>query len=163
MAKITEEDIVEFLEDKIEQLQKELRKTQAVLETLKGSHEIDEVKLKKKEKKIIKSTIAQAEKADKKDKATRKSSAKSTAKTKKTTPVQVSLEDKINTALAQGPGFREDIVKLLLENEPEADPKKVNKAVANKLSVLLKDKKIVGEKEGVKYKYSSLPTETNKS
>ncbi|SDS65614.1 hypothetical protein SAMN05216490_1556 [Mucilaginibacter mallensis] len=151
MAKITEQDIVEFLEDKIEQLKKELRKTQIALETLKGIHEIDEVKLKKKERKIIKSTIAQA---DKKEKTSRKSAGKSTAKAKKTAPIQVSLEDKINTALTQGAAFREDIVKKILEQELNADAKKVDKAVANKLSALLKDKKIHAVKEGAKYKYN---------
>lgn len=153
MAKITEADIVEFLEEKIEQLQKELSKTQAVLKTLKGTHEIDEVKLKKKEKKIIKSTISQAGKADKKEKD------KSSSKSKPTKVVQVSLEDKINQALAQAPGFREDIVSLIHASEPDTDQKKLDKAVANKLSVLLKDKKIQGVKEGVKYKYSPVAPE----
>lgn len=157
MAKITEQDIITFLESKIEGLQKELRKSQAAIDAIKGSDGLDQVKLKKKENKIIKAAKSQSVKEKKNQKTIRKGAIANKAKPASVVRQQnqiKKLQDKINQALSQGPAYREAIVSTIHSGEPETDLKKLDKAVANKLSSMLKSKMVQGEKEGVKYKYS---------
>lgn len=69
MAKITEEDLTEFLEEKITRLQTKLLKARKVLETLKETHKVADVKLKKKELNSIKN-----DRSDKRKKGKKKTS-----------------------------------------------------------------------------------------
>jgi hypothetical protein len=57
MAKITEEELTDFLQVKIKKLEDKLLK--ANLQTLKNTHQVSAVKLKKKEVNIIKSSRAE--------------------------------------------------------------------------------------------------------
>jgi hypothetical protein len=59
MAKITEEELTDFLQVKIKKLEDKLLKAKADLQTLKNTHQVSAVKLKKKEVNIIKSSRAE--------------------------------------------------------------------------------------------------------
>ncbi|QNL49683.1 soluble adenylyl cyclase-like protein [Olivibacter sp. SDN3] len=65
------------------------------------------------------------------------------------------LDQKISYALTQiGTGYKDDILEVLNKAQPEADPYKVEKAVAVRLSYLLKNDFIQATKHGRSYKYS---------
>ena len=68
------------------------------------------------------------------------------------------LDQKISYALTKiGSGYREDILDVLHREQPEKDPHKVEKAVAVRLSYLLKNDFIQAVKNGRSYKYSLIP------
>ncbi|KAA8485348.1 hypothetical protein BDE36_2108 [Arcticibacter tournemirensis] len=54
MSKVTEKDVIRLLEERVEKLQNNIKKTEAALAVLTGSDESDKTKLKKKDRKIIK-------------------------------------------------------------------------------------------------------------
>ena len=65
------------------------------------------------------------------------------------------LDQKISFALTQlGQGFREDILEVILQQQNELDPYKLEKLVAVRLCYLLKQGFIQGHKIGRRYEYS---------
>jgi len=69
------------------------------------------------------------------------------------------LDYKISYALTQlGAGYRDDILEVIHKAQPEIDPYKVEKAVAVRLSYLLKNEFIQAKKHGRSYKYSLIKT-----
>ncbi len=146
MAKVTEQDVIAFLNDKITSLNVELKKTQAALEAFTtGPAPVAE-------RPAISDNQISA-----KSKRGRKSSVKKEVKTLEA-PAEFDKNGKLDGKVAyilasNGPLFNTDIIEKLKELEPEKDPDKLTKAVMVKLSALHKAGKIKGEKEGRKFKY----------
>ncbi|GAA4793857.1 hypothetical protein GCM10023231_22750 [Olivibacter ginsenosidimutans] len=68
------------------------------------------------------------------------------------------LDQKISYALTKiGAGYKDDILDVINKAQPEMDPYKVEKAVAVRLSYLLKNDFIQATKNGRSYKYSFRP------
>lgn len=65
------------------------------------------------------------------------------------------LDHKISYALTNvGQGFKEDILDVLQQAQPELDPYKLEKVVAVRLSYLLKNGFIEGRKIGRRFEYT---------
>ncbi|WP_134090691.1 soluble adenylyl cyclase-like protein [Olivibacter sp. XZL3] len=65
------------------------------------------------------------------------------------------LDNKISYALTNvGQGFKEDILDVLQQAQPDLDPYKLEKVVAVRLSYLLKNGFIEGRKIGRRFEYS---------
>lgn len=147
MAKVTEQDVIAFLKDKIESLNSELKKTQAALDAFSG-----------------KAASAPREKAADPDAVTapKRRGRKPTVKKDVVKPLDIpqefdpsgKLDGKVAFVLStSGPLFNTEIIEKLKELEPEKDPVKLEKAVMVKLSALHKAGRIQGQKEGRKFKY----------
>lgn len=64
------------------------------------------------------------------------------------------LDDKISFALSTSKsGLKEDIMKVLTEQQPELDADKLRNALGVRLSYLLKSGRIAGKKQGRTYHY----------
>lgn len=148
MAKVTEQDVIAFLKDKISTLHAELKKTQAALDAFSG--------IPAPAAPVSASVSAGAEPA--KSRRGRKPSVKKDIVRPLNAPSEfdpsAKLDGKIAYVLSQGsPLFNTEIIERLKELEPEKDPDKLGKAVMVKLSALHKAGRIKGEKEGRKFKY----------
>lgn len=65
------------------------------------------------------------------------------------------LDDKISFALTKlKKAYKEEILDVLIENQPTIDVVKLQNAVGVRLSYLLKNNMIAGEKHGRKFNYS---------
>lgn len=64
------------------------------------------------------------------------------------------LDDKISFALSTSKsGLKEDIMKVLTEQQPDLDVNKLRNALGVRLSYLLKNGRIAGKKQGRTYHY----------
>lgn len=147
MAKVTEQDVIIYLKDKLASLNAELKKTQAALNAFTGSTE-----------EVPAAKPAVSAEAPIKAKRGRKPAVKKPAVKLLDVPEQFDAGAKLDSKVAyvlgnSGPLFNTEIIEKLKELEPDKDPDKLTKAVMVKLSALHKAGKIQGEKEGRKFKY----------
>lgn len=148
MAKVTEQDVVAFLKDKIANLNAELKRTQAALEAFTTAGTTPPEK-----QAILESSAPARSKRGRKPSAARKEPVK-TLEAPSEFDQSGKLDSKIAYVLASnGPSFNTEIIEKLKELEPGKDPDKLNKAIMVKLSALHKAGKIQGAKEGRKFKY----------
>jgi predicted metal-dependent hydrolase len=162
MSKVTLEDVIDVLKQRIDKLTKELSLTQRALEILMESPENPAEKLKKKERKVIKEAKKNIKKQQESTHSAESDQAPAINGKKKTSAAHLIpyhsnllLQDKIAYVLNQSsPATKEEILKKLKENEPDADLKKLNKAVTSKLSVLEKSGKIRVNRDDEKVTYS---------
>lgn len=147
MAKVTEQDVISYLKEKLASLTAELKKTQAALDAFTGHDS---------------SPVGQVTEGTEEPSAKGKRGRKPTAKKPPVKPLDVPAEFDANAKLDSkiafilsnyGPLFNTEIIERLQGLEPEKDPDKLSKAVMVKLSALHKVGKIKGEKEGRKFKY----------
>lgn len=142
MEQVTQQQVVAFLKQRQQQLSEELRSIEMTINSILGGKSLSsssygtetfgaEVGIPKKGK-VIKALVPQEEFSP-----------------------SSKLDQKISYALTQiGSGYKDDILAVLNNAQPEADPYKVEKAVAVRLSYLLKNEFIDGVKYGRSYKYS---------
>lgn len=143
MANVTEQDVVNFLQQKITKLQNELKKAQSALDLFTGST-VEEGGTPVTEAIIKQTKPGRGPKADKVKTLSAPEEYNSGLK----------LDGKIAYVLANnGPSFNTDIISKLQELEPEKNADKLFKAVMVKLSSLHKAGRIKGAKEGRKFKY----------
>ncbi len=148
MSKVTEDEVIEFLQERIEKLNKELRKTHAALAALTGAHTDEEHAPSKKERKVIKAAKKEIRKSKPADNGVGLA-------IPQTYDSKARLQDKIAYALWQtGPAFKDDLVKKLYELEPAADLNKLDKSISLKLSLLYQSGILKAEKVGKKYRYT---------
>lgn len=143
MANVTEQDVVNFLQQRITKLQNELKKAQSALDLFTGST------VEEGGEPVTEAIIKQAKpgRGPKTDKI------KTLSAPEEYNP-GLKLDGKIAYVLAtNGPSFNTDIISKLQELEPEKNADKLFKAVMVKLSSLHKAGRIKGAKEGRKFKY----------
>ncbi len=144
MAKITEQDIIVFLKDKVESLKAELNKAQSALEAFTNSG-------------VTAPSKAVAEPRVPSAPRTRKTAPKKEVKAMvvpESYDEKLKLDSKIAYVLSQnGPLFNTEIIERLQGQEPDKDADKLSKAVTVKLSALHKAGRIKGAKVGRKFKY----------
>lgn len=143
MAKITEQDIVSFLEQRVSQLSAELNKAQLALQALsQGDFTASSPSVSK----AVRNVEGEAK----------------VGKDKKVKPLvapgsygdHLTLEKKIAFILSQeSPLFNVQIIEKLQAMETDKDPDKISKAVMVKLSSLYKANRIKAQKEGRKFQY----------
>lgn len=138
---ITEKQVVEFLRQRQQQLKDELRSIEITINTITQS----------KSASLTSQPVGeQTEEAPKR----KKDGKKVLIPQEKFNP-NSKLDQKISYALTQiGAGFKDEILDVLNKAQPEVDPYKVEKAVAVRLSYLLKNDFIQATKYGRSYKYS---------
>ena len=146
MAKVTEQDIITFLQEKVSALQNELNKAQAALEAFTGSAPKVNVK-------PTSDTSVEKVKSVRGRKA-------AVLKPSKPLPVpeEFNADDKMDKKIAyilstQGASFNSDVVGKIQKLEPEKDADKLGKAVIVKLAALYKAGRIKAAKVNGKYKY----------
>lgn len=141
---INEQQIIEFLRQREQLLKEELRKIRATISVLDSSSS------------ALGSILAA-------EAAAKKSSSIRTVVRKPLTPVHeysaaARLDDKISYALTKlKQGYKEDIIAVMVENEPDLDMIKLQNAVGVRLSYLIKNDLIEGEKHGRKFYYNLAP------
>lgn len=143
VSKISEKQILTFLEFRRERLIEEVEKIDLTINTLKSSANIltdNGPLVERKERTIF--------------------SKKPISSAKKLVPQEVfnpfsKLDQKIAYALTTiERGNKEDILKVLSDKQPELDSNKIEKALAVRLSYLLKNNLIDAEKVSRNYQYS---------
>lgn len=138
---INEQQIIEFLKQREQLLKEELRKVRATINVLDSSS-------------IALGNSMAFEGGLKKSGTTR------TVVRKPLTPVNeyspnARLDEKIAYALTQvKQGYKEDIIEVMLKEEPDLDLIKLQNAVGVRLSYLIKNELIEGEKHGRKFYYN---------
>ncbi|WP_134087893.1 soluble adenylyl cyclase-like protein [Olivibacter sp. XZL3] len=141
---ITEKQVVEFLKLRQQQLKDELKSIEVTINAIAQSKSLNLVTDK------TKSDSAEPDDSIKKRKGTGKALAP-----QETFNVNSKLDQKISYALTKiGSGYKDDILEVLTKAQPDADPYKVEKAVAVRLSYLLKNDFIQATKHGRSYEYS---------
>ncbi|EOR94956.1 hypothetical protein ADIARSV_1917 [Arcticibacter svalbardensis MN12-7] len=146
MAKVTEQDIITFLQEKVSTLQIELNKAQSALESFSGSAP-------KANAKPASDTSVEKVKSVRGKKVPALKPSKPLA-----VPEQFNADDKMDKKLAYilstlGASFNSEVVSKIQELEPEKDADKLGKAVIVKLASLFKAGRIKGTKLNGKYKY----------
>lgn len=148
MAKVTEQDVITFLRDKISTLTAELKKTQAALDAFSG-----------KATPVTANKPAVVESPEPvKSRRGRKPAPRKEVLKPLDVPEEFDSNGKLDSKIAfilskNGALFNTEIIERLKELEPEKDADKLSKAVMVKLSALHKANRIRGEKEGRKFKY----------
>lgn len=149
---INEKVIVKYLEERKELLEQELRKVEATLSVINTF------------KPILDETLEEMSTSRALKALNRKSVLKASGKTsdaninpsKKYKPAsKFKLDDKINAALLKlTKGNKDEIFEKILEEFPDSDPRKTENTLAVRLSYLLKNNLLIGEKVGRLYTYS---------
>lgn len=133
---MSEKEVVELLENRLISLKLEIMRTEEALTILRGKSQNTNAE----NKRIVTRTKV-------------KKSLKKPALPTVYDP-KYKWEDKILFALSKtGPAFKEDIIKEIGKLEPGEDIKKLGNSIAVKLSNLLHQNTIKGEREGRKLKY----------
>ncbi|MXV16063.1 BlaI/MecI/CopY family transcriptional regulator [Hufsiella ginkgonis] len=148
MPKVTEQDVVTFLEEKVQSLHAELKKAQELLQVFTGTLSATQTN-------AFKSPVLplSGAKRGRKPRPAGADSAMIVAPAE--FHPKAKMELKVAYALSQtGPAFKEEVTRVLNDLDPEADPKKLDKDVTVKLSSLYKKGRINAVREGRKYKYS---------
>lgn len=141
---ITEKQVVEFLKLRQQQLREELKSIEVTINAIAQTKSVNLVNDK------IKTELSDTEEVSRKRKGTAKA-----LPPQDDFNVNSKLDQKISYALTKiGSGYKDDILEVLNKAQPEADPYKVEKAVAVRLSYLLKNDFIQATKHGRSYKYS---------
>jgi len=136
---ITEKQVVEFLKQRQQQLKEELRSIEVTINTLTQSKP---------------ATLSGNVKFEEDEDTKKKKSGKALVPQQEFN-ANSKLDQKISYALTKiGSGYKDDILAVLNEAQPELDPYKLEKAVAVRLSYLLKNDFIQATKNGRSYKYS---------
>ncbi|WP_374163320.1 hypothetical protein [Arcticibacter sp. MXS-1] len=149
MAKVTEQDVIVFLKERVVKLQAELQKTQAALDAFSGT-----------EQPAAPSPVAEEEvvmpKAARRGRrpASRKEVQKSLE-----APAEFLASDKLENKIAyvlsdRGPSFNSDIIDRLKELEPEKDAEKLGRSIMAKLGALQRAGRIKGNREGRRVRYA---------
>ncbi|WP_069659827.1 hypothetical protein [Arcticibacter eurypsychrophilus] len=146
MAKVTEQDIIAFLKEKVSALQTELNKAQAALQAFTGSAP-------KANAKPTLDALVEKVKSVRGKKVLALKPSKPLA-----VPQEFNANDKMDKKLAYilsdiGAAFNTDVISKIQELEPEKDTDKLGKAVTVKLASLFKAGRIKGTKLNGKYKY----------
>ncbi len=146
MAKVTEQDVIAFLRDKLAGLHAELKRTQIALEAF-AAEPVP----------VVEKPAVPESQIPVKGRRGRKPSVKKEVKLLEA-PLEFDTNGKLDSKVAyilskNGPLFNTEIIEKLKELEPGKDPVKLAKAIMVKLSALHKSGKIKGEKEGRKFKY----------
>lgn len=140
---ITEKQVVEFLKQRQQQLKEELKSIEITINAITQSKSINLTNDK------IKSEVDEIEEPRRR-KGTHKA-----LTPQENFNINSKLDQKISYALTKiGSGYKDDILEVLNKAQPEIDPYKVEKAVAVRLSYLLKNDFIQATKHGRSYKYS---------
>lgn len=139
---VNEDQIIEFLKQREQLLQEELEKIRATINVIDSSSIILN--------KQLVSNVSTTENSS--------GSKKSVSKILKPIndfPEKGKLDDKISFALTKvKKAYKEDILKVLIENQPTLDVVKLQNAVGVRLSYLLKNDMLSAKKYGRKFKYS---------
>jgi len=142
ITNVNEDQIIEFLKQREQLLQEELEKIRATINVIDSSSIILN--------KQLVSNIPSAEKSSESKKSISKE-----LKSINDFPEKGKLDDKISFALTKlKKGYKEDIINVLIENQPTIDVVKLQNAVGVRLSYLLKNNMLAAEKYGRKFKYS---------
>ncbi len=150
MSKITEQDVISFLQEKLDRLNAEIKKTQAALEAFSEN---------KPEAKKLSAIENIADEPSVKGRRGRKPSVKGSISKPLSVPEEydnnLRLDKKIGFILkeAENPLNSTEIVARMQELEPDKDAEKLTKAVTVKLSSLYKSGKLTGNKDGRKLRY----------
>ncbi len=143
-SKISETEIMTFLEARKERLLEEIEKIDLTINTLKSTSN------------VLLDPSALSERRSARDGVVRRivPSAKRLV-TQNEFNAFSKLDQKIAYALTQiGRGNKEDILKVLVDKQPELDANKIEKALAVRLSYLLKNNLVDAEKVSRNYQYS---------
>lgn len=140
---INEKDIIQFLNQREQLLLDELKKIRATISVIESSGLV----LNSNSDSKSSSSINKPLKVEKPVRSALKPVNEFVEKGK--------LDDKISFALAKlKKAYKEDILTVLIENQPAIDVVKLQNAVGVRLSYLLKNKMIAGAKHGRKFNYS---------
>ena len=137
MQNINEKQVIEFLKERQQLLKDELKKIENTINVIESSN-------------VILSGSTPSRKAPK----------EVTASTRKLEPIHEfkphgRFDERIGYALTKlKSGYKEDILEVLLEEQPDTDILKLQNALGVRLSYLLKNGLIEGEKHGRKFKYT---------
>lgn len=150
MAKVTEQDVIIFLREKVAKLQLELQKTQAALDAFVGA----EAPQPASSSEVVEETPAAA---PQRRRGRRPAPPKETVRSLDA-PAEFLADDKLENKIAYvlsdiGPSFNTEIIERMKELEPGKDADKLGRSVMVKLSSLQKAGKIKGSREGRKIKY----------
>lgn len=140
---ITEKQVVEFLKQRQQQLKEELKSIEITINAITQS----------KTPSLISDKVKSD--SDHEDEPRRRKGTHRALVPQETFNINSKLDQKISYALTQlGSGYKDDILEVLNKAQPQVDPYKVEKAVAVRLSYLLKNEFIDATKHGRSYKYS---------
>lgn len=139
---INEKDILAFLKDREQLITEELRKVRAIIKVIESSSSVLS--------NDGEGNYAGAFRSSEPSKKVRKPLQRMDEYLK-----DGYLDEKISYALTQlGTGYKEDILEILVEKEPESNLVNLQNALGVRLSYLLKNDVIQGEKHGRKYQYT---------
>lgn len=137
MQNINEQQVIEFLRARQQLLKDELRKIENTINVIESSN-------------VVLSGIAPTKRVAKDGQP----ATKKLEPTKEFKP-HGRFDERISYALTKvKAGYKEDILEVLLEEQPEEDIVKLQNALGVRLSYLLKNGLIAGEKHGRKFFYS---------
>jgi len=137
---IIERQVIEFLRQRQRQLKEELKSIEITIQTIGQTKSAD---------------LSNDDLGDHIDTPFEKRGTNNALKPEENFNISSKLDQKISYALTKiGSGYREDILEVINKAQPEMDPYKVEKAVAVRLSYLLKNDFIQAVKHGRSYKYS---------
>lgn len=141
---ITEKQVVEFLKLRQQQLKEELKSIEVTINAIAQSKSVN-----------LGNDRNKSDSPDTDDATKKRKTASKALAPQENFNVNSKLDQKISYALTKiGSGYKDDILEVLNQAQPEADPYKVEKAVAVRLSYLLKNDFIQATKHGRSYKYS---------
>lgn len=139
---INEKQVIEFLRQRESMLEQELLKIRTTISVIDSSS-------------LVLENIVSAGKVLPTEQPTGKSVIRKRLKPVGEFLVSGKLDEKISYAITKmKTAYKEDIIEVLIENQPSADIVKLQNAVGVRLSYLLKNDMIVGEKHGRKFSYS---------
>jgi len=139
---LTEKQVVEFLKQRQQQLKEELKSIDITIHAIA-------------QKRYIPLNDRMEDEEDDLEDPRRKKKIHKPLEVQPNFNINSKLDYKISYALTKlGSGYREDILDVIHKAQPEIDPYKVEKAVAVRLSYLLKNEFIKAKKYGRSYKYS---------
>lgn len=137
MENINEKQVIEFLKERQQLLKDELKKIENTINVIESSN-------------LILSGSSSVKRVSRDVQPS----------TKKLEPIKVfkpngRFDERISYVLTKlKSGYKEDILDMLLEMQPDEDIVKLQNALGVRLSYLLKNDLIEGEKHGRKFKYS---------
>lgn len=159
MAKLTDQEIIKYYEQRKQTLTQELNKVDAVLNALTANGSPGSLASVKKrpytrrkpiEKKATRSSVRSAS-----SQSVKTSTRKPAVALSPTSGAKGSWDSKIQDALSQlGSATKGSIVQFLAERDPSTSSEKINKALTLRLAILLKNGKLKGEQAGDEYQYS---------
>ncbi|MBS7564460.1 PqqD family protein [Mucilaginibacter sp. Bleaf8] len=163
MANVTEQDIIDHLEEKIKFHQKEAKRLENLLSAFVSdgsTPRVRKAKLEAVDEAIDPLPVKQTKPVARKGKAAEQAAPEAQTASTLEIPAKytdnLSPEAKIAFALNEigGSGFVEDIANAMAQYEPKSDAKKISRQIAGTLTDLKEQGLIKAEKSGRKEQYS---------